>query len=78
MMNDIRDEDIFDFCPLLCREIDMTECYDVQMVMSHFIKESVLDFKLDRAKAARLCASCPYNQLYDTTQCRQLVGAVVL
>ena len=73
-MNDIRNEDVFDPCPLLCREIDMTECYDIQMVMSRFIKASVLDFELDRAKAARLCASCPYNKLYDTTQSRQLFG----
>jgi hypothetical protein len=67
-MNSIRNEDFYETCPLLKRGIDVSECYDVQMVMSHFVKESILDFKLDRKKAAKVCPKCPYNQLYDTTK----------
>jgi predicted nucleic-acid-binding Zn-ribbon protein len=74
-MNNVRNEDTFDSCPLLNREIDMTECYDIQMVMSHFVKESVLDFELDRTKAAVVCEECPYNQLYDTAQSRRSANA---
>jgi hypothetical protein len=66
-MNDIREKDVFDLCPLLQRKTDMSECYDIQMVLSHCIKERILNFKLDRVKAEELCSTCPYNQLYDTT-----------
>ena len=50
-------------CPLLDRTIDMSECYDIQMVKDRFIKESRLDFNLDRDKAEKLCPKCPFNQL---------------
>ena len=50
-------------CPLLNRTIDMSECYDIQMVKDRFIKEDHLDLKLDRGKAEKLCPTCPFNQL---------------
>lgn len=50
-------------CPLLNKKVDMSECYDIQMVKDCFIKESRLDFKLDREKAEKLCPKCPFNQL---------------
>jgi hypothetical protein len=51
------------YCPLKNTEIDETECYDIQMVRSHMIKESVLDFRLNRNEADRLCTKCSFNQL---------------
>ena len=51
------------FCPLLEREIFQGDCYDAQMVRMRAIKESVLDFPLDRIRADRMCEGCQYNQL---------------
>ena len=56
-------EDIFFHCPLVERDMCEGECYDVQMVRSHFIKEELLVFVLDRTNADRLCEHCPFNQL---------------
>ena len=56
-------EDVYGHCPMLDREMCEGECYDVQMVRSRMIKESVLDFTLDRYNADMTCVSCPFNQL---------------
>jgi hypothetical protein len=71
-MNKIRDLKEYD-CPLLDCEIDMTICYDIQMVKDGFINERILDdyefpVKLNRVKANVLCLACPYNQLVDTAE----------
>lgn len=50
-------------CPMCNKTVDMSECYDIQMVRVHAIKESILEFKLDREKAEKLCPGCPFNQL---------------
>jgi hypothetical protein len=50
-------------CPLASREMWDSECYEVQLVRSHFIKEDVMDFRLDRKKADELCEHCLFNQL---------------
>jgi hypothetical protein len=55
-------------CPLVNREMWDSECYEVQLVRSHFIKESVMDFQLDRKKADKLCERCPFNQLRQSAQ----------
>jgi len=51
------------FCPLLDKEICQGECYDIQMVRSNAIKESALDFPLDRICANQKCETCLFNQL---------------
>ena len=51
------------FCPLTDREICQGECYDIQMVRTYAINESILEFTLDRERADRVCNSCVYNQL---------------
>ena len=53
----------FSFCPLLERGIFRGDCYDVQMVRMRAIKESILDFPLDRMRADEECVKCAYNQL---------------
>ena len=53
----------YSFCPLKNASICDGECYDVQMVRSHLIVESVLSFVVDREKANILCESCSFNQL---------------
>jgi hypothetical protein len=63
-----RDEDEYSNCPLLGRSIDMGECYDIQMVRDGFINESVLSFRLNRAKSEQVCMSCPSNQLVAVLQ----------
>jgi len=50
-------------CPLVERDIWDSECYDIQMVHSGFIKAEILDFMVDKSKADRLCVTCPFNQL---------------
>jgi hypothetical protein len=56
-------DDIYGHCPMLDREMCEGECYDVQMVRTKMIMESILDFTLDREKADTICESCPFNQL---------------
>jgi hypothetical protein len=51
------------YCLLKNTEIDETECYDIQMVRSRMIKESILDFSLNRNESDRLCTNCTFNQL---------------
>jgi hypothetical protein len=60
--NQKADNDIF-YCPLVEREMDDSECYDVQMVSRRLIKETVLDFVLDRNKANQVCPNCSNCQL---------------
>lgn len=55
-------------CPMLKKTIDMSECYDIQMVRSHCIIESFLDFKLDREKADKLCTDCSFNQFKQSKE----------
>lgn len=55
-------------CPLAGREMWDSECYEVQLVRSHFIKEDVMDFPLYREEADLLCESCPFNQLKINTK----------
>ena len=50
-------------CPLICKGISSTECYDIQMVKDGLIKAHVLDFELDAVKAETLCPKCTFNQL---------------
>lgn len=50
-------------CPLICKKIIESECYDIQMVLGRFVKETILDFKLDREKGNELCLNCLFNQL---------------
>ena len=50
-------------CPLAGRVMWDSECYEVQLVRSRFIKETVMDFPLDREEADTLCGVCPFNQL---------------
>ena len=52
-------------CPLVNRNMCEGECYDVQMVRSDFIKASVLNFDLDKAKSNEICENCTFNQLND-------------
>ena len=59
-------EDESYFCPMLNRKLWDSECYDIQMVHYGFIKESVLDFALDKEKAESICGSCPFNQLHQS------------
>ena len=56
-------EDIYFPCRMIGRRMCEGECYDVQMVRARFIKESRLEFKLDREKAKEMCEDCEYNQL---------------
>lgn len=55
-------KDYYDNCPLVNRGMGMGECYDVQMVASGLIKDEVLDFKLNRKLAEKLCEDCEFNQ----------------
>ena len=55
--------DSYSYCPLINNRVCDGECYDVQMVRSHMIVESVLDFVVDRAKADIVCDKCSFNQL---------------
>jgi hypothetical protein len=55
--------DIYFPCPMVNRDMCEGECYDVQMVLSHFITENALDFKMDRETAKVICSDCQYNQL---------------
>jgi len=50
-------------CPLVERVLWDSECYDIQMVRSGFIKPDVLDFILNKPEAIKHCESCPFNQL---------------
>jgi len=56
-------EGVFEYCPLIKEDICEGYCYDVQMVRSKMIKESILDFPFDREKADKLCKECSFNQL---------------
>jgi hypothetical protein len=58
-------------CPLAGREMWDSECYEVQLVRSHFISEDVMDFALDRSKADMLCEPCPFNQLRANTKMQE-------
>ena len=61
-------EDEIFYCPLVDRDMDSGECYDVQMVSRRLIAETALDFDLDRSKACKLCPSCPNCQLAWTNR----------
>jgi len=56
-------DDTCEYCPLIDGDICEGGCYDVQMVRSRMIKDSILDFELDRNKADKVCETCPFNQL---------------
>jgi hypothetical protein len=60
-------DDTYEYCALIDGDICEGGCYDVQMVRSKMIKESVLDFNLDRIKANRECDVCQFNQLMQPT-----------
>ena len=47
-----------------------SECYEVQLVRSRFVKEDVMDFALDRTKADELCEHCLFNQLTESVEVR--------
>jgi len=50
-------------CPLLNREIDQGYCYDITMVAYGFIKPEILEDKLNRDEAKKICDICCYNEL---------------
>ncbi len=52
-------------CPLLQKAIEEGECYDVQMVRAHMIKEAALKEPFDRQKADALCPHCTFNPLTE-------------
>jgi hypothetical protein len=56
-------DDVMFACPLVAREMSESECYDVQMVSRRLIKETALDFALDRDNFNKLCPTCPNCQL---------------
>ncbi len=45
-------------CPLLNKIIDDGYCYDINMVNSEMIKESILEDKIDKEKAKEICKKC--------------------
>ena len=51
------------YCLLINGKICEGECYDVQMVRSRMIVESVLNFAIDREQADMVCDKCSFNQL---------------
>ena len=57
------DNNIYFPCRMVGRDMCEGECYDVQMVRVRFIKESILEFALDRKVAKEMCEDCEYNQL---------------
>ncbi|MCL2169668.1 MAG: hypothetical protein FWB74_06565 [Defluviitaleaceae bacterium] len=50
-------------CPLLGRQICMSECYDIQSVRARFMRKDSTVASFDATKAASLCPRCPYNQM---------------
>jgi hypothetical protein len=52
-------------CPLIGEEIELGECYDVQMVRDKFINPKFLDFEFDKAEADYFCTDCIFNQLQN-------------
>ncbi len=50
-------------CLLLDREIDDSECYDIQMVIEKLIKAEILKNEIDIVQAETLCSKCEFNQL---------------
>ena len=50
-------------CPLINREIDMGECYDIQSVRGRLMKKDEFVPDFDREEAEMLCDECPYNQM---------------
>jgi len=50
-------------CRMMKRDMCEGECYDVQMDRVRLIKESRLEFALDRELAKEICGGCEYNQL---------------
>jgi len=50
-------------CPLLGRQICMSECYDIQSVRVRFMLKDNTVASFDPAKASSLCPYCPYNQM---------------
>jgi len=65
MLIDILDDVCFN-CSLVGRDMSESECYDVQMVRTNLIKESVLDFVLNKKRADEVCIDCAFNQLNNS------------
>ncbi len=48
-------------CPLLDRIIDDGYCYDINMVNAKMVKEDVLEDKIDKEEAIKICEKCKYK-----------------
>ena len=48
-------------CPLLNKIIYDTDCYDINMVAGGFIKEEILEDKIDKEKTLEVCGKCKYK-----------------
>ena len=56
------------FCRLANRQMWDSECYEVQLVRSRFLREDVMDFVLDRNSADEFCEHCLFNQLTERVE----------
>lgn len=50
-------------CPLLNRIIDDGYCYDINMIANDMIKENILEDKIDKEKAKKICNKCKHKIL---------------
>ena len=52
-------------CPLLERELQDFECYDIRLVCYGYDNVDTLDFAFDKDEAGQICETCLYNKLFD-------------
>lgn len=55
-------------CPLLDRDIDDGECYDIQLALGRYMKLSSLNIALNGENAKAVCTLCSFNQLPDVLE----------
>ena len=52
-------------CPLVERELQDYECYDIQLVHYGYDKVDTLDFAFNKEKADIVCDTCRFNQYFN-------------
>lgn len=50
-------------CPLLKRIIDEGYCYDINMIRTNMMKENIIEDKINKKKATKICSNCKYNPI---------------